>query len=380
MKVFHTKGIALLFLAGLAWSRFAPAAVAQQAVIKTENGVRIVQNPATPVLGPSGKAAAVSLAEDLVIGNDTTREDHWFGFLNALDVDAEGRIYTVDPKSIRIRIFGPDGSLVKAFGRSGQGPDEFNGPGGIVVQPDGTFVVSDVLNGRLTYFNREGIPVKSTSFGTYRLSGLAIDRNSNMYITNVQPPSGNSMAWELLKLDPDMKLLAKIHSLPVPFKLRSTNVLPERLFYGLAGEDRLAWMDSPDYLIHVVDGSGKEVLRIARESARRDFTAKDREALLKRRFPEGAPPGLEIVSPDTFPAAAGFMTDEKGRIFVRTYGTDGQGGAAVDVFDAEGLYVARFFFPEGEDAITVRDDKLYAIVTESASGNPLVKRYALTWK
>jgi hypothetical protein len=201
-----------------------------------------------------------------------------------------------------------------------------------------------------------------------------------MYITNVQPPSGNSMAWELLKLDPDMKLLAKIHSLPVPFKLRSTNVLPERLFYGLAGEDRLAWMDSPDYLIHVVDGSGKEVLRIARESARRDFTAKDREALLKRRFPEGAPPGLEIVSPDTFPAAAGFMTDEKGRIFVRTYGTDGQGGAAVDVFDAEGLYVARFFFPEGEDAITVRDDKLYAIVTESASGNPLVKRYALTWK
>jgi len=74
------------------------------------------------------------------------------------------------------------------------------------------------------------------------------------------------------------------------------------------------------------------------------------------------------------------MTDEKGRIYVRTYETDGKGGTAVDVFDASGLYVARFFVPEDADTITVRNDKLYAIVKESGSGNPLVKRYALRWK
>jgi DNA-binding beta-propeller fold protein YncE len=380
MRFRDSKRTALLFFAGLALGLLATGDAVQQAVIKSENGIRIVLNPATPVRGSGGKVAAVSLAEDLVIGNDTTREDHWFGFLNALDVDAAGRIYTVDPKSIRVRIFGRDGSLVKALGRGGQGPDEFSGPGGIVVQPGGTFVVSDVLNGRLTYFDRDGIPVKSASFGTYRLSGLAIDRRGNLYITNVQPPSGNSMVWDLLKLDPEMKAVAKVHSLTVPFKLRTTNLLPDRLFYALAGEDRLAWMESRNYPIHVLNGSGEEVLRISRECTPRGFTAEDREAFLKLRFPEGAPAGLEIVSPDAFPAAAAFMTDEKGRIFVRTYETDGGGGDAVDVFDAEGFYVARFFVPGNEDTVTVRSDKLYAIVTESASGNPLVKRYALTWR
>jgi hypothetical protein len=86
------------------------------------------------------------------------------------------------------------------------------------------------------------------------------------------------------------------------------------------------------------------------------------------------------VFPDLFPAAAGLMTDDKGRLYVRTYETDGRGGVAMDVFDPAGLYVARFFVPEGEDDVTVRNDKLYSIVNDPASGNPLVKRYALKWK
>jgi len=52
----------------------------------------------------------------------------------------------------------------------------------------------------------------------------------------------------------------------------------------------------------------------------------------------------------------------------------------VDVFDPEGHYVARFFVPEDEEAVTIRNDKLYAYLKESASGNPLVKRYALKWR
>jgi hypothetical protein len=101
---------------------------------------------------------------------------------------------------------------------------------------------------------------------------------------------------------------------------------------------------------------------------------------MKNRFPTGVPAQIEVTFPETFPAAAGFMTDERGRIYVRTYETDGKGNAAVDVFDAEGLYVARFFVPEGEETVTVRNDKLYVLVRESAAGNPLVKRYALVWK
>lgn len=355
-------------------------AAAQKADIKTEDGVRVVRNPKTPVAGPGGKPATVSLVEDLVIGNDTSRENYWFGFLNSLAVDDAGRIYTLDPKDIRVRVFGPDGTLIRAFGRAGQGPGEFSGPGGILVAPDGTIVVTDVLNGRISYFTPEGAHLKDTVFGTYRIAGLEIDGHSNLFITSVQPPSEGTQVWELLKLDRDMKPLFKFHSLAIPFRPRTMALIPTRLFYGLALEDGLAWMVSTEYEIHVADAAGKTVMDIIKENDPRKFTQADREGLLKDRFRGGALPQIEIQTPDHFPAASGFMTDDKGRIYVRTYESDGRGGVAMDVFDPAGFYIARFFVPEGEDDVIIRNDKLYSIVNDPASGNPLVKRYALKWK
>jgi sugar lactone lactonase YvrE len=73
------------------------------------------------------------------------------------------------------------------------------------------------------------------------------------------------------------------------------------------------------------------------------------------------------------------LTDDQGRIYVRTCESDGHGGGAVDVFDPSGLYIARFFVPEDDDSIALRADKLYCIATDPASSAPLVKRYALIW-
>jgi len=376
----HMAGPAVSILACIILMTVAASALAQKADIKTEDGVRVVRNPKTPMAGPGGAPASVSLTEDLVIGNDTSREDHWFGFLNALDVDASGNIYTVDPKNIRIRVFGPDGSLIRAFGRAGQGPGEFSGPGGIIVAPEGTFAVSDVLNARISYFSHEGVHLKDTLFGTYRIAGLTIDGRSNLYAVHVNSPSGDKQIWDLVKLDPDLKPLLKIHSISLPFKLRSINLISDQLFLALAGEDRLAWMVSSDYAVQVVDASGKTVMKIIKDRDARRITDADREKLTKSRFAGAALPRIELVFPDFFPAASGFMTDEKGRIYVRTYDTDGRGGDAMDVFDPAGLYIARFFVPEDEDTVVIRNDKLYCIVKNPASGNPLVKRYALKWR
>ncbi len=222
----RTRGGLIAVLAGAAWLAMAAASPAQQAEVKTENGVRVVRNPATPVKGPGGKVAAVSLVEDLVIGNDTSREDHWFGFLNAIDADASGRIYTVDPKSVRIRIFGPDGSLVKAFGRKGQGPAEFSGPGGIVAAPDGTFIVSDVLNGRLSYFTREGVHLKDTLFGTHRIAGLAVDRRSDLFAIRTQMPQGGKAGLGTRQIRSRSETPQDHPVISVPFKGRVFNSGP----------------------------------------------------------------------------------------------------------------------------------------------------------
>jgi sugar lactone lactonase YvrE len=370
----------IILLAAAAWPVVAPALPAQQAEIKTENGVRIVRNPTTPVKGADGKAASVTLVEDLVIGNDTGREDYWFGFLNAIDADTAGRIYTVDPKSIRIRIFGPDGNLVKAFGREGQGPGEFSGPGGIVVAPDGTFVVSDVLNGRLAHFSPDGAHIKDTLFGTHRIAGLAVGRNSDIFAVRTQMPQGGSQVWELAKFDPELKLVRSVHSIAIPFKGRIFNIMPDRIYFGLAGEDRLAWMVSNDYAVRIEDAAGKPAMKILKDRALRKIADEDKARIIERTFSGSIPPQLQAEFPENFPAASALMTDDKGRLYVRTFETDGKGGTAVDVFDTEGFYVARFYVPEDEETATVRNDKLYVFVKESAAGNPLVKRYALKWR
>jgi hypothetical protein len=380
MKTVRIKTASILGIIALAAGFLASASSPQKADIATENGVRIVKNPKTPVAGPGGTPAAVSIVEDLVIGNDTSRENYWFGFLNSLAVDDAGRIYTLDPKDIRVRVFGPDGTLIRVFGRAGQGPGEFSGPGGILAAPDGSIVVTDVLNGRISYFTREGVHLKDTLYGIYRIADLAIDGRSNLIATNVQTPSGDKQTWELIKFDRDLKPLMTVHAISIPFKPRVMNFSLNRLFCAVAGEDRLAWMVSNDYPVEVVDASGKTVMKVFKDHDPQKFTAKDREKIIKSRFPTTVPPQLELVFPDFFPAASGFMTDDKGRIYVRTYETDDRGGVAMDVFDPAGFYIARFFAPEGEDDVTIRNDKLYSIVNDPASGNPLVKRYALKWK
>jgi len=374
-------GKAVLALAALILVTVAAPAPPQKADIRIEDGVRVVRNPKTPVAGPGGVPATLSLVEDLVIGNGMSREGHRFGSLNGLDVDALGNIYTVDlSNNIRIRIFAPDGSLVRALELEGQGPGEFSEPGGIIATVDGTFAVSDVLNGRISFFTREGAHLKNISFGAFRIGDLAIDGRSNLFATHIPCPIGDKQTWELIKFDPDLKPLLTIHSISIPFKLRVVNLIPDRLFFALADEGRLAWMVSTEYIVQVVDSSGKAMMKIIKDRDPQKFKEKDRDKLIKAWFPGGANPQFEIQTPKYFPAASGFMTDDRGRIYIRTYDTDGRGGVSMDVFDVDGLYVARFFVPEDEDPADIRNDKLYSIVTDPASGNPLVKRYALKWK
>ena len=374
--------LSLLVLAFAASVLPLPAAAepGQKAAVATEDGVRVVRNPRTPVAGPGGAPAVVTLVEDLVIGDDTERDDHWFSFLNSLAVDDDGNIYTVDPKAIRIRVFGPDGTFLRAFGRAGQGPGEFRGPGGLNITPDGTVLIGDVLTRRVSHFNAKGEHLKDTPLGTLRLAGLVIDAHKNFYASSFV--RGEKLATELIKLDPDLKPLLTIHVLSIDLKPRTTEIFSLRLFYDVAGGDRLAWMVSDSYEIRVVDASGRTLMKIAKDHAPRRLTAKDREEHLRRRFPKGFKPlpGEELVFPNVFPAAAAFMADETGRIYVRTYETDGRGGEAVDVFSPEGLYIARFFVPWNEETVAVRGGKLYCYIQESESGNPLVKRYAMNWK
>lgn len=79
--------------------------------------------------------------------------DGWF-FTRIRDVavDVRGQVYVLDDMEQRIRVFAPDGDLLRSMGRLGSGPGEFRRARWLRVLGD-TLWVYDPMNARLTAFS-----------------------------------------------------------------------------------------------------------------------------------------------------------------------------------------------------------------------------------
>ena len=67
-------------------------------------------------------------------------------------VDEQGYIFVADSGNNRIQIFNPDGTILRGFGRWGQGAGEFKGLEGIAVNSKGNILVADRENHRVQMF------------------------------------------------------------------------------------------------------------------------------------------------------------------------------------------------------------------------------------
>jgi tripartite motif-containing protein 71 len=112
-------------------------------------------------------------------------------------VDATGNVYVVDQDSDRIQKFTREGAFVAKWGSEGTGPGQFDYPCAIAVDTAGRVYVADEENCRIQVFSGEGVFLRQ--FGsrgtgpgqfTYEddmgggLSGLAVDREGNVYATD----------------------------------------------------------------------------------------------------------------------------------------------------------------------------------------------------
>ncbi|HEX6908742.1 MAG TPA: 6-bladed beta-propeller, partial [Longimicrobium sp.] len=82
--------------------------------------------------------------------------------VSGIDVDARGRILIGDVSEGNVKLFSPEGRLLRVIGRKGIGPGEFEQPRYPRFGPDGLIYVADAQNPRIQVFDTAGRVTAST--------------------------------------------------------------------------------------------------------------------------------------------------------------------------------------------------------------------------
>ena len=95
----------------------------------------------------------------------------------------------------RIVKFSKDGKFIKAWGKKGSAPGEFNTPHAIAMDSKGRIFVGDRGNNRIQIFDQDGNFIAEwKQFG--RPSGIFIDKNDVIYVADSESRSENHPGWK----------------------------------------------------------------------------------------------------------------------------------------------------------------------------------------
>jgi sugar lactone lactonase YvrE len=114
-------------------------------------------------------------------------------------VAPDGAIFVADghggDSNARIVKFSRDGTFVKAWGRKGSGPGEFDTPHSLAMDSRGRLFVADRGNSRIQIFDQDGAWLATwKQFG--RPSGLYIDAHDTLFAADTQSDDKTNPGFE----------------------------------------------------------------------------------------------------------------------------------------------------------------------------------------
>ena len=117
---------------------------------------------------------------------------------SAVVVAPNGDIFVADghggDSNARIVKFSKDGKFIKAWGKKGSAPGEFNEPHSIAMDSQGRIFVADRANSRIQIFDQDGkFLAEWKQFG--RPSGIYIDKNDTLYVADSESDAARNPGW-----------------------------------------------------------------------------------------------------------------------------------------------------------------------------------------
>lgn len=318
-----------------------------------------------------------------------------FGRIADIEIGDDGSVFVLDGLNRTVRVFDQDGTEVRTFGRRGQGPGELERPAKLLWGPYGNLWVLDLGNGRLTVFDPDGglvatyVPSGLPIVFPFALTFVAADTLRWVGVTSPDPARPRA-AWVEShvadgEIDPTDQMDLPFVEWPLLFQHRDediTLVLPVPLsgepLFGFDPAGRLWYTHTADTLLHRWTATGQTDLTIGRDLPSGPVTAVDREEALastgmeelRSRLGQAGIAEMTSLIPDRKPYLAGFFFDDEENVWVIHAARDASDGTDrnVDVYDADGAFVATLRAPLSADPRPRMRDELLATVVRDALG------------
>lgn len=340
-----------------------------------------------------------TLTETLRIGSAEVGPTS-FDRVKSIAVDSAGRIFVYNHGTQDIRMFDADGELIRVIGRLGSGPGELRNAEGATITRDGKLWVRDAANARFSIFSGEGDFESSwtarfcTSQGSWVPLSDSLGRIVSM---DCVPRAGERPDYVALAYRTDLSGVDTLANIPdcgspelaeaatwitrtptstsyrsIPFAARAVREI------GMRGELWCVPNSAAYEILRLRDGA-TDTLRIVRDVAPVPVTDFERDSVIAALEVNG-PTGLDYDRIPTVKAAIERLTvDDQGRLWVRR--TNAQGEIELDVFDAEGNFVATADLGVFHTSIfmpfLVRGDNIYTVVL-GEDDIPFVTRFGIS--
>jgi hypothetical protein len=351
-----------------------------------EDGVEVIVNHLEPY---KLRGEPTNLILEKVLSIDTEREDLaeiGLTHISSFNVDSEGNVYMVSPKSKENTIykFDGEGNYVHSFCRLGQGPGEMPyAPLILDINSQDEILFVEAMKKTLLIYDKNGKFIEQTPIPieASRIFNLTPLNNGNYFAQTLDIYGEGDILfhYSFVLFDSEFGEIGELGVFEEPNFLQGQKRQAYFVYCGGVTKEKIFVGDNDtEYEILVFDFEGNLVRKIRKEFKKipipKEIIEEQTNALDEARR-------KVTVFPDSYPPFRDFFTDDTGRLYVKTYEKGEDSGEYIfDIFNADGVFIGRKSLSITDSDSTRTKKNLIYCKNRKESGFLELVVYKMTWE